>query len=200
MIAAIPGTQKTLSGADSHGDVLGILAPIAALGGLSLSQVTELTGLQASTIQNWVKRGWVSNPVEKRYSDLQVARVLIINTLRHAMKLTQIADLLRYVNGRVEDRSDDIISDCELYNHLCVILMKMDHKQSVSKESIRSLVEKELADYAGPVPDARERLVTALTIMLLAYISAALRSEANRLMKQAGIEEVERDSLIQNPA
>ena len=34
----------------------------AVTGGLMLSQVVEMTGLGSSTIQNWIKRGWIMSP------------------------------------------------------------------------------------------------------------------------------------------
>ena len=32
-------------------------------GGITLSQVTAITGLEAHTVQNWVKRGFLTSPV-----------------------------------------------------------------------------------------------------------------------------------------
>ena len=67
MTGNLPGTTLPLP--EGQQDALfTVLDPIFAVspGGLLLSQVTELTGLGAATIQNWVKRGWVSNPVSKR--------------------------------------------------------------------------------------------------------------------------------------
>ena len=32
-------------------------------GGITLSQVTAITGLEAYTVQNWVKRGFLTSPV-----------------------------------------------------------------------------------------------------------------------------------------
>ena len=59
-----------------------VVAPvIEATGGLTLSQLSKLTGLEGSTIQNWIKRGWVSTTVGKKYSDKQVIRILLINML-----------------------------------------------------------------------------------------------------------------------
>ena len=36
-------------------------------GGMVLSQVTAVSGLEPHTVQNWVKRGFLSPPVKKRY-------------------------------------------------------------------------------------------------------------------------------------
>ena len=41
-------------------------------GGLTLSQVAAVTGLETHTIQNWVKRGFLSPPRAKRYDLEQV--------------------------------------------------------------------------------------------------------------------------------
>ena len=60
-------------------------------GGLSLSQIVGITGLEASTIQNWVKRGWISRPVGKKYTQRQIARILLINVLRDCLPLEKIA-------------------------------------------------------------------------------------------------------------
>lgn len=81
-----------------------------------------------ATVQNWVKRGWVSAPVNKRYGERQVARILLINLLRPAMRLDQIASLLRYVNGSVDDRTDDILPDDQLYNWLCTATLRLRRK------------------------------------------------------------------------
>ena len=41
----------------------GVLHPsIRATNGLTLAQVCTITGLEQSTIQNWIKRGWVAIP------------------------------------------------------------------------------------------------------------------------------------------
>ena len=59
---------------------------IEAADGLTLSQVCNLTGLEPSTIQNWVKRHFVSRPVAKKYRERQLARILLISSLRDCMK------------------------------------------------------------------------------------------------------------------
>ena len=54
---------------------------IAAADGLTLGQVCAITGLEYSTVQNWVKRGFVDHPVKKKYYERQLARILIISSL-----------------------------------------------------------------------------------------------------------------------
>ena len=52
--------------------------------GLTLSQVCEIAGVEPTTVQNWIKRGWVAHPDQKRYHEPHLARILIINMLRKA--------------------------------------------------------------------------------------------------------------------
>ena len=50
--------------------------------GIMLSQIRALSGIDGSTLQNWTKRGWVSNAHNKRYDINQLSRILIINMMR----------------------------------------------------------------------------------------------------------------------
>ena len=118
----IPGTTIKFSEQAREAAFSQIAPVLDATGGLTLSQLSKLSGLEGSTIQNWIKRGWVSSANGKKYSEKQVVRVLLINMLRGAMKLEDIARLMNYVNGDVEDTSDDIIPDITLYNILCRII------------------------------------------------------------------------------
>ena len=117
----IPGTTLKFS-EQARVSAFSVISPVLeATGGLTLSQLSKLTGLEGTTIQNWIKRGWVSATKSKKYSEKQVLRILLINMLRGAMKLDDIAGLMKYINGDVEDTSDDIIDDILLYNILCRI-------------------------------------------------------------------------------
>ena len=64
MIDVLPGTtvEADLRRPDAA-DML--LSPLFLTGGLMLSQVSQLTGLEPHVIQNWVKRGFVSPPERK---------------------------------------------------------------------------------------------------------------------------------------
>ena len=80
-------------------------------GGMVLGQVSNLSGLEPYMIQNWVKRGFLSPPKGKRYSLRQLCRILNINMLRGALPMEKICGLLTYVNGHLNDESDDLIDD-----------------------------------------------------------------------------------------
>ena len=63
----IPGT--TLEGQRENADRTNELFQSMFLaGGLTLSQVSSITGLESYTIQNWVKRGFLPPPQNKRYN------------------------------------------------------------------------------------------------------------------------------------
>ena len=67
-IEIIPGTTMPYS--VLKGSAFELLVPMLnATGGLTLSQVCAITGLEGSTIQNWVKRGLVAKPVDKKYPE-----------------------------------------------------------------------------------------------------------------------------------
>ncbi|HBB72367.1 MAG TPA: hypothetical protein DCZ71_07145 [Ruminococcus sp.] len=161
-----------------------VISPmLEATGGLTLSQLSHLTGLEGSTIQNWIKRGWVSPTRAKKYSQQQVLRILLINMLRGAMTLENIANLMTYINGDVEDTSDDIIEEAELYNCLCRIIFDSDEQSAFSPDEVRQLILHEIACLDKDSRANGEKLQNAMFVMLMAYRSAVLRSEADRMME-----------------
>lgn len=98
MISRLPGTTLEVDlSRENAADAL--LSPMFLTGGLVLSQVAQLTGLEPYTIQNWVKRGFLPPPVKKKYSRRQLCRIFIINMLRDSMQIERICRLLSYVNG-----------------------------------------------------------------------------------------------------
>ena len=166
----------------------------AVTGGLMLSQVVEMTGLGSSTIQNWIKRGWIMSPVDKKYSERQVARILIIDLLRKSMKLENILKLMECVNGDVEDQSDDIIRDADLYIYIYNIIKRTEPLEQFTLDRLDSVIDDEIRDYhgtgegyTGHVSDAAKRLHDALSIILLTYMSSELRKRAETELKQLEI-------------
>lgn len=150
-------------------------------GGMVLSQVSSITGLEPYMIQNWVKRGFLSPPVMKRYSLRQLCRILNINMLRGALPMEQICSLLGYVNGQLDDESDDLIDDSLLYFMFVRLAAQADPE--ARGEALKPLLDKVLAGYQPPVPGARERIETVLRVMLAAWFSAQFRREAEDLLR-----------------
>lgn len=154
---------------------------VAVAGGLLLSQVCDVTGVESSTIQNWVKRGWIPAPVEKRYGEVQIARILIIDTLRPVMSLDKIVALMGFINGKVEDRSDDIIDDSLLYTLMEKGVQQLEARGNLlSEDNVKAIVDDIIGDYKGPRSDSREKLVRALRVMLYGYLSAKLKARAEK--------------------
>ena len=162
-----------------------LIAPIlSATGGVTLSQLARFTGLEGSTIQNWIKRGWVASNKNKKYTEKQVARILLINVLRAAMKLEDIVKLMQYINGEVEDESDDILHDKDLFDLLCSAVLKLDDSEGIriDGENVMKISDSMISEeFTGLV---RDKLQKALAIMLLAYRSAILKNEAYRLYSE----------------
>jgi len=152
---------------------------LEATGGLSLSQVCAVTGLEGSTIQNWVKRGWVAHPKGKRYEEVHIARILIINALKECIKLEHIAQLMSYVSGESDDEADSSIRESELFNFLCEALGRMGQASKVE-----AVVEDVLEDYEGSTPEARLRIRKALSLMMYACVCTDVKRRTESMMKQ----------------
>ena len=99
--------------------------------------------------------------------------------LRGAMKLDDIARLMCFVNGDVEDTADDIISDINLYNMLCRIIFTAEEKGVFGTLQIWGIIEDEISANNEYITDP-ERLRQASYIMVLAYRSGYLKSEMEK--------------------
>ena len=110
----IPGTVLEIQRENADG-VEDMFSSMFLAGGIVLSQVSNITGLEPYTVQNWVKRGFLSPPQRQRYSLNQLCRILQINMLKSVLPLEQICGLLSYINGKLDEESDDIIDDAVLY-------------------------------------------------------------------------------------
>lgn len=182
MSRKIPGTTLNFSEQARDAAFTMISPVLEATGGLTLSQLSKLTGLEGSTIQNWIKRGWVSSTHGKKYSQKQVVRILLINMLRGSMKLEEIARLMTYVNGDVEDNSDDIIPDVILYNILCRIIFTAEDEGAFESKSVKKLIRNEMENSAKNIRFGEEKLRKAMFVMIMAYRSAFLKQEMESVL------------------
>lgn len=157
---------------------------LEATGGLSLSQVCAVTGLEGSTIQNWVKRGWVQHPSGKKYEEVHVARILIINALKECIKLEHIVKLLSYVNGTDKSGTDAIIKESTLYSYLCEVLKQSGQSDDHSKSGVESVIDNVIRDYGDHNPDARDRIKKALTLMMFACVCTDVKRRTEAMMGQ----------------
>lgn len=152
-------------------------------GGLVLSQVAQITGLEPYTVQNWVKRGFLSPPEKKKYSQDQLSRIVIINMLKSALPMDSICSLLSSINGRLDDEGDDTINDSRLYFYflrLAGAACQAGRGGMVSDTEIHAAI----ADYTEPAPGVREKIALVLKIMLTAWQSAQLQHEAEAMLAE----------------
>lgn len=145
-------------------------------GGMVLSQVSSVTGLEPYTIQNWVKRGFLTKPVAKKYTLRQLCRIMNINMLKNALQMEQIVSLMTYINGHLDDESDDLIDDSKLY--FLFLKIAANHRQMKDAGGRDAFIENALADYVEPVPGAKKRVEKVLKVMLTAWSAALLRQQA----------------------
>ena len=155
---------------------------ISATKGLSLSQVCAVTGLEATTIQNWVKRGWVAHPNGKKYAEVHIARILIINALKDSLKLEHISLLIGYVKGAQENVGAGSIKESDLYSALCEALYDLESgKDGGGVEKIAERVAFNLENYT---PKAKKRIQKALTVMIYACVCADVKRRTDSMMSQ----------------
>lgn len=177
----IPGTVLQIKRSDAV-RVDGLFQSMLMTGGLSLGQVTSISGLEAYTVQNWVKRGFVSAPKQKRYDMDQVCRVLTINAFKSVLPMERICALLAYVNGDLDSSADDIIRDAELY-FLFVKLAGQAREFETPEEAVE-IIGESLADYREPYAGARERVAKTLRVMLIAWLAARMRHHTEALLDE----------------
>jgi len=179
----IPGTTLTedRTRADSTES---LFTSLFLAGGLTLSQVAAVTGLETHTIQNWVKRGFLSPPRGKRYDMEQLCRIINMNLLKGALPLEQICSLMTYLNGVLTDESDDLVDDTVLYFMFVKLAARARHIGGT--EDWDEALQEITADYVEPVPGAREKLIRVLKIMLTVWVANTLRSAAEKMITELG--------------
>lgn len=177
----IPGT--TLTGQRENAQTIEtVFEAMFLAGGLTLSQVASITGLEAHTIQNWVKRGFLSAPKGKRYTLEQLCRIININMLKGVLPLEKICRLMSYINGDLSDESDDLVDDAMLYFMFARVAARARHL--VGTQEWNQALTEVTQDYAEPVPGAKEKLKRVLKIMLIAWVASRLKWEAETMLGQ----------------
>lgn len=187
MSACFPGTVIETSKLEV-GASRTLFAGIFAGGGIALSQVSSMTGLEPHVIQNWVKRAFVSPPRHRVYSSRQFARIVIINMLRQTMQIEHITALLSYINGSLSDESDDLIPDDELYHRYVDAAATLESYGSLDASAVNKAAAEACAGFGeGEVPanavrsgDAK-RLYEVLRVMAYAHMASEARRHALEL-------------------
>lgn len=138
--------------------------------GLTLSQICKISNLQPHMIQNWVKRGYIPHPIKKKYYIKHLSRILLINALRECMYIEDIGSLMVYINGDVDDESDDIISEEELYK--------------LFESLINSITDLNKIDQVINTKVKNKRLNSCMKVMVYAYVASEMSKKSQTYLKQ----------------
>ena len=177
----IPGTTIRGSRAEVDSSIRQIEGMFLG-GGMIRSQLAAVSGVEPHDIQNWVKRGFLTSPVNKRYSCSQFCRIVIINMLRSAMPMENICSLLAFVNGKLDDESDDLIDDTVLYFMFLRLAARARHIGG--RDSWDVAIADILSGYDEPIPGAKERIDQVLRIMLTAWIGVRTIQRAEQMLAE----------------
>lgn len=174
----LPGTniQMDLQGGQDYRRAFD--AAFAMTGGIYLSQLAEMVGVPGATLQNWVKRGYVSSPVNKRYTRRQTCRMILIALLRHTLSLEEVAELLSWINNNLADEQDDLIDDSELYLFFCDVIMAWPPDGCPPEDALVRQIKSVTQQFEMPDPQDKSRLQQVLLVMVLAYEAWLLQTRA----------------------
>lgn len=153
-------------------------------GGIMLGQIREISGIDGTTLQNWVKRGWVGNPTKKTYDKEQLARILIINMMRDTMQLSRVIFLLTYVNG--EDERDRIVTESQFYDYICRTLERVAAPDSAGLNELETIIGDVLCDYEEVTGGAKRRLSAGIRIVVITYYAALVKAVADDTLDALG--------------
>lgn len=181
MSKVLPGTTIEVS-YEERDSVRKVLSHIFAAGGVVLSQISRMTGLEPHTVQNWVKRGYLSPPKHRQYTERQFVRVVVINLLRQSMQLDKIVELLSYINGNLSDEADDRVDDPTLYNMFTNVLGAIGDGYP-SPESIAAATQRELSDFTERYAGDKKRIERVLSVMVYAYLASAAQQRIDHLIR-----------------
>ena len=180
MSNTLPGTAIEVSSIQK-GSSKQLFDSIFTAGGITLSQVCIMTGLEPYLVQNWVKRGFVSSPVKRTYNRHQFARILIINMLRETLQIERICNLIHVIGKGPADEADDLIGDEELY-HRYVDMLSAHPLHTTDPEQVRQAAANVSEDFDRCPPYGRAQLIKLLQVMFYAHASAGLRRSSEEIL------------------
>ncbi len=183
-IKNIPGTVLPMAKMDGATGMDFLNKVFFITDGIMLAQIREITGVDGTTLQNWLKRGWVPKPNNKCYGKEHLARILIINMMRDTMQLSRVDFVLRYINGDIDNCEDDIIEESMLYDYICRTMTAISDENSQGFNAIGDVVEDVLADYREKYSGARRRLATGLTIIVTSCYASLVKAVADGIVDE----------------
>ena len=101
--------------------------------------------------------------------------------LKDGLQIEKITGLLSYINGRLDDESDDIIDDTQLYLYYISVISGIE--TPIADERILvSHIDAVTADFEEPFPGAKRRIVKVLAVMANAHMAAMFRKKAEDIL------------------
>ena len=183
-IENIPGTVLPMAKMDGATGLDFLNKVFFITDGIMLAQIREITGVDGTTLQNWLKRGWVPKPNNKCYGREHLARILIINMMRDTMQLSRVDFVLRYINGDIDNCEDDIIEESLLYDYICRVMMTISDENSTGFNAIAEVVDSVLEGYTEKYSGAKRRLSTGLTIIVTSYYASLVKAVADGILDE----------------
>lgn len=180
MAGTFPGTTIEVS-ALTKGSSKALFDGVFAAGGITLSQVSVMTGLEPYVIQNWVKRGFLTSPVKRLYSRQQFARILIINMLRDSLQIERICGLIQIIGGELDNPDDDLISDNELY-HRYVDMLSDTRLDIIDEGTVFKAAEAASEGFTERMPGEKKKLCKLLVVMFYAHGASRMRDKSIELL------------------
>ncbi len=176
----LPGTNIPCT---EGGGIASVLGPgMAAAGGMTLGQICRLTDLKPFVIQNWIKRGAVPHPENKRYTTRHLARILLVASLREIVTIEDAANLLRIINGDTDREDDDLLTEEALYDIFADAVLRLGDRGAADGAPEQAAAD--AAAISGLPPEERERVERVLTAMLHAYTAAEEKRKADRCFRE----------------
>jgi hypothetical protein len=124
----------------------------------------------------------VAHPIGKKYEEVHIARILIINALKECIKLEHISLLLSYVNGGAQNENDGIIKESTLYSYLYEALKQSGQASDHSRGGVEAVIENVIKDYKDPDPNSKIRIRKALTLMMFACVCTDVKRRTEAMM------------------
>lgn len=146
---------------------------------IMLTQIREITGIDGTTLQNWVKRGWVKNPVKKTYSEEQLARILLINMMRDTIQLSRIISLFDYICG---DEESGVVSESYLYDCVCNVLDQVT-SSSGGIGGLDEIILDLLRGYSDISTETKVRILNGIRIIVVTYYATTMKATAEYMLE-----------------
>ena len=151
----IPGTILERSKMDGADGMEFLDKVFFITNGIMLTQIREITGIDGTTLQNWLKRGWVASPEHKLYSK----------------------------DGEVDTTEDDIITESALYDYVCRVIAILADENSAGLNAMEKAIRVVTAEYTERFTGARARLETGLNIIVSAYYGSLVKQYTDALVE-----------------